>query len=661
MRFIRVHPILVLLAVICLFAALCAVADDSPLRQPDQSSGLEPSGDDAAARARIAELLRKELGEEPSPGRVTDALSRARRIRAEAEQQAKDAEAIAAREIAAAIRQGQALREDLEHGSALAVLRAITPGPFHPFELLEASEEFGRVFEARAPGLTVDGATLDPAGSVPNGAILTYPAGVYSLRFDRLRPGEGPTGDLTIQGAGMDKTLVRLGEPGAIRTVSNLTLRDLTIDTGNSELVDARGNDPVAIRLQRCRILGYDSGAGGSVMIRARTAALLAEDSAIEGGYGRGGDGNPFRVDGVFLARLDRCTIKGPIRSVYYANDYATYLFSDCQFADLAPSLRTAIESPPDGVRFERCTAAYLDEKEPRPPFTPSRRNIADLGFDWSSDPVGLFVRQSSPYAHPFDFLSGDGFLALFKLPERSPKIQFGDLARDTPVPDGATVILPAGICSWSPDRLGRRPTMPPTIALQGAGMDKTLLRLAGRGLLPTVLTRSGSGGGRVAAQVVVLRDMTIDCGNDEMVGSRGCRVFLRLQRCRVVGFDSGAGGSDMLAGDGMAFCAEDSVFECGYGRGLTGDLFDVRGPLLARLDRCVLRGAFRHVFPRSADATCLFTDCKLLDVALSVTLPSEGPMESARLINCTAEYAKGLPVGRSLADVNPDWAEKDE
>jgi hypothetical protein len=219
-------------------------------------------------------------------------------------------------------------------------------------------------------------ATAGPNETLPDGATISFPPGVHELRLPRT---ERFPRDILVQGSGMDATLVRFAELDARDEVASLTFRDLTIDCQDDYFTDLR-NSPAAIRLERCRVVRFDMGAGGSVMLAARQAGFYAADCRFEAGFGRSpGSGNLFRFQ-AGLVRLDRCVIRGPFRSIYDASGRATYLFWRCDIRDMPAREEPRFAAPPNGARFVECTFTYL----PRDAVTRSEpRPLSDLNPDW--------------------------------------------------------------------------------------------------------------------------------------------------------------------------------------------------------------------------------------------------------------------------------------
>ena len=94
--------------------------------------------------------------------------------------------------------------------------------------------------------------------------MLSFPAGIHRLDERRLRGPRGepfPT-DVTIEGAGMDATLLRLSDISIPSDVERLTIRDLTLDCENDGLFDLRSGD-ASLDIAGVRIVRFDASHGG--------------------------------------------------------------------------------------------------------------------------------------------------------------------------------------------------------------------------------------------------------------------------------------------------------------------------------------------------------------------------------------------------------------
>jgi len=325
----------------------------------------------AAAGATIEAALRQFLGEPPEARHTEIALERAARHREGLLRAAEQAEVTVARALAREIKEERAFLEDQARGGTMEMLRALRKSRVRPFALLEDPERFGAHFTRQTSGPSIVGTTWNSKDPLPDGATLSFPAGAHVFRSSALDHVDRFPKDLLICGAGMDATLVRLDEIGTRSEIHSLTFRDLTIDCGNDYLTDLRRDEPVTLRLERCRVVRFDMGAGGSVMLAARVAAFYATDCRFEAGYGRSpGSGNLFRT-GSGLVRLEHCVIRGPFRSVY--DRAASYVFDRCEFRGTPDYAK----SPPDHVRFVECWfgPAAKAERKPRP--------LSDLNPGW--------------------------------------------------------------------------------------------------------------------------------------------------------------------------------------------------------------------------------------------------------------------------------------
>ncbi|MCZ6574635.1 MAG: hypothetical protein O7C98_15895 [Planctomycetota bacterium] len=217
-----------------------------------------------------------------------------------------------------------------------------------------------RTARTAAAGPLLSGAHLAADEPLPEGATVRFPAGVFQL--DTAAWNKAFPAGLLVEGAGMDATLLRLDqaiEPGS--NARDLTMRELTIDCRNHYFVDTNDSEPFVVRLDRVRVVGFDSGTGRSVMFKVRHGALYATGCKFEGGYGgRPGSGTLFRVNQALLVRMEDCTIRGPFARLFDIDAGATYHFVRCAFGDLAAGERGLPEGPLGGVQFEACRFDFV-------------------------------------------------------------------------------------------------------------------------------------------------------------------------------------------------------------------------------------------------------------------------------------------------------------
>lgn len=396
MRFHRFCWPLVSSILLATLLCLCThAAQSSGTQTGDADSGSALGGavdtitSEDTIRAKITDALRRELDAEPPPELVNDAVARATRIRSDAQIRLYRAEQIAAREVADEIRKEGELLLDIRRGNTMAMLRRVSEAEAHPFELLTTLDGLAAIFGRHTHGPTVYGPDwdwqADEPEPVPDGATLTFPAGVHACDMTEFGHGPPLPKDVVLQGAGMDQTLLRLRHDIlAWDGIYNLTFRDMTIDCGSRPFARAVGDAPGVVRLERCRVVGFDSGAGGSNMLGGGTMAFWAEGCVFEIGYGRSpSHGVLFDVRGCLLARLDGCTLRGPFTEIYRAGPHATCFFSDCKFEDMSEQARDWIETPEEGVRFERCMASYLSQDQQREMYRRDSRPLTDLNAEW--------------------------------------------------------------------------------------------------------------------------------------------------------------------------------------------------------------------------------------------------------------------------------------
>ncbi|MEM8884784.1 MAG: hypothetical protein AAGD14_11995 [Planctomycetota bacterium] len=294
------------------------------------------------------------------------------------------AESSAAHRIAVETKQEMDRIEDLQRGGTMAMLRALRGKPTRLHGLVSDPKTFCAHFERLLDGPRLDGTKLAGDQEVPDGAVIEFGPGVHTLDTRQLFSRRRAPRDLLIVGAGMDRTLVRIQEISTSDVLASLHIRDLTLDCNNDYMTDLRSQNPATIRLERCRVVGFDMAAGGSVMFAARSGALFASDCRFEAGYGRAkaGSGNLFRVRSGCLVRLERCTILGPFRSLYDADEGATYRFVDCDIAGTSRQLARYRSDDKAGVVFENCRLEEIPADASR-----IHRSLSDLHPDWPPHP----------------------------------------------------------------------------------------------------------------------------------------------------------------------------------------------------------------------------------------------------------------------------------
>ncbi len=241
-------------------------------------------------------------------------------------------------------------------------------------------ETFAAWFARPEDGPMVRAEETTPAAEVADGTTILLDAGTYDFsEFSNAHRGAFPA-DITFRGLGMDRTRLVLHEVGATGETRNLAFEDLTLDTGGHYLADVRGDEPISLRFERTRVIGFDQKPGGAVLLAARHGAILARDSRFEAGFGNApGEGSLFHVRGPFLVRFERCTLLGPFASLYEKSERAAYAYVRCRFERMAPSCRTYLETREENVLLEDCYVAY----EPPGPDGYTSRSRSEINPAW--------------------------------------------------------------------------------------------------------------------------------------------------------------------------------------------------------------------------------------------------------------------------------------
>jgi hypothetical protein len=262
--------------------------------------------------------------------------------RSAAEQIAADA---AARDAA---RKQAALFAGDDGVALLAAIRGDEPEA----KALVASDRFAALFVPRGGGSAVDGTSLPADGKVADGAVVSFPAGVFALR--NLARGNDPYPvDLTVRGAGMDATLLVVDAQSPRGEMRRLALHDCTLFVENA-LTDVRSS-PAVLSLLRVRVIGFDCGAGHVVAFYLfGGAALSATACRFESGYGRhpGGYANLISLGGAALARFDRCVFE---RMSLDYGDRPAFVYADCTMIEM-------LSAQPQRPTFRNCRYTTIVE-----------------------------------------------------------------------------------------------------------------------------------------------------------------------------------------------------------------------------------------------------------------------------------------------------------
>lgn len=334
------------------------------LAEAMRRAGIEATPEnEARVRKKAAELRRTHLAAVRRAEELAAATVR-RELKEEAERRAKE----------------RALLEDTRRGGVMQLLDRLADEPTPVPALVADRERFAGLFARREEGPLLNGLDWSNGKRPPDGASLRFPPGRHAWKVGSIR--EDFPKDLLVEGAGMDRTLVRLDEVQARSEVRSLTFRDLTIDCGNDYFTHLRRGEGVTIRLERCRVVRFDMGAGGSVMLAAERAAFYATECVFEAGFGRApGSGSLWRVGEAFVARLDDCRVVGPFRRVLPSE--GTVHFERCSFENLTSRTQFEYGRAHEGVVLVDCTFDFL------PPDTERRRkprSLAELNPAWGDE-----------------------------------------------------------------------------------------------------------------------------------------------------------------------------------------------------------------------------------------------------------------------------------
>ena len=87
-------------------------------------------------------------------------------------------------------------------------------------------------------------------------------------------------------------------------------------------------------------------------------------------------------VRGALVARLERCDLVGPFRSIYYQWSGAAHVFDHCRFTNLTEMTRSQVERGPDQVRFVNCTFEYMSGEAQQS--RPAQRDPSEINPAWT-------------------------------------------------------------------------------------------------------------------------------------------------------------------------------------------------------------------------------------------------------------------------------------
>lgn len=242
-------------------------------------------------------------------------------------------------------------------------------------------------FLTSAAPVEVDGTRRTKSQPLAEHVVIRFPAGVHRFSPAGFASENPSTRTVVVEGAGRDETaLVGWTRWDAPKDGPRWTFRDCTVDTGGEEFV--HGGGPAEFRLERVRLVGCDSGAGGSEMFDA-DGLVVAHDCRFEAGFG-GSPGHVNLFEGSRLAvRLDRCAFVGPFEEFSRG---AIVVSTDCTFESAPRGFAHTVESATEdeaagalrkqGLWFFDCRVTSEFTELTRWP----RRTLADLNPAWTAE-----------------------------------------------------------------------------------------------------------------------------------------------------------------------------------------------------------------------------------------------------------------------------------
>ncbi len=184
--------------------------------------------------------------------------------------------------------------------------------------------------------------TQDSSLKLSCGTVVRFGEGIHKLDESRLHPDRitaFPT-DITLVGAGMDLTLLRIGDISLRSDAVRLSFRNLTLDCENDGLFDMRTGKLIC-DLENVRVVRFDAGHGGPKVFSAREGCVArAVNCRFEGGYGRspGAWGSFLLASDPILARFEGCTFDGIW--VRDTGSQGRVVYQGCHFIGYDPKLK---------------------------------------------------------------------------------------------------------------------------------------------------------------------------------------------------------------------------------------------------------------------------------------------------------------------------------
>ena len=495
-------------------------------------------------------------------------------------------------------------------------------GVVHPIRFVPPEshdERFPALFQSPIEPVPVELDSVVFDAGTPDGAVIKLASGFHEFSLYRFMTGKRFPTDVTIEGAGMDATILRLSENHISTRYLRLTFRDITLDLDGETLLSTHSGSAqgAAIRLDRCRVLNF----GRPALIESeQSLTVFATDSRFEGGYGKSHSPEHFLYARRILARFERCFFLGDLGGI-------------------------RAQYRPD-VEFVSCTSLGFLEKE----FTAERAGLADCVYRPCDAAEARSIRHD--FLEAFTRETMDTRLVRRLIGEY--RLDLGEITRRgtwfdlfvAPVKGTKLreIRFPAGIHQWDPRTEPGAATE--GFVIRGAGRDDTLLELKGPLRRPDV----------------TFRDLTLDLGRGHRMYGGKVPGRLRLMQCRVIGFDVGAGGSFAFTLKSCYLAGKDTEFLAGYGKSPgKSNLIRSGKMVLARLEDCLIRIVGGRIWRQDRYTWVCLDSCRLLDVNPNRRKEIERMAQRRLIPGTTVEYADaesakehGSP--RPLSNLNPAW-----
>jgi len=481
------------------------------------------------------------------------------------------------------------------------------------------SGRFPALFKSTLEPVLVELAAVVHDAKTPDGAVVELPAGFHEFSLFRFMNGKRFPTDLTIVGAGMDATILRLTANHESTSYVRLTFRNLTLDLDDEHLLATHRGEATraSIRFERCRLLNF----GREAVIKSEQGlTVFATDSRFESGYGRSSEMHSFIYARRVLARFERCHFIGDLDEVQAIGGEETQFvsctslgFMEREFKSEKAILSGCEFHPYDNAAAHALRCDFLEA------FTGETRDTE------------LVLRLLDEYRMGTSEITRRGsWFDLFVAPIEGSK------SRD--------VRFPVGVHEWDPRADQGAKT--DGLVVRGVGRDKTLLVLRGR----------------LSTLDVTFRDLTLDLGRAHIRPGGTKPVRLRFLSSRVIGFDTGAGGAIAFALKSGYVSGEDSEFLAGYGRSPDrSNLIRSSRLVLARFEHCLIRVTRGRVCRQDRYACACLDSCRLIDVNPKLRAEIE-KLEQRRLLpKTTVQYAEAEKSREHddpwpLSNLNPAW-----